>query len=160
MPKIPKNISVGISVFMSVVFMLIFGASIFALPLLVDNLSILSDSFDSFASKELFGISGKFFFYLVCYSAAIIAEACCIAIFFLLSQVRKGEIFTAKSVSLIRYISWGAVLIGFVFIFAQYFYPPSFIFSLTGIFLGLCIRVVKNTIEEATQIKNENDLTV
>ncbi len=160
MPKIPKSISSGITLFMSAIFILIFGISILTLPFIVNHLSVLSDPLEFFSEKSLLGISGKVFFYIVCYSAAIIAEISCVAIFFLLLRVRKGKVFTNISVSLIRYISWGAILIGFVFIFAQYFYPPSFIFSLTGIFLGLCMRVIKNTIEEATAIKNENDLTV
>jgi hypothetical protein len=29
-----------------------------------------------------------------------------------------------------------------------------------AVFVGLCLRVVKNVIEEATLIKSENDLTV
>lgn len=160
MPKISKRLSTAISIFMSIVFMLVFGVSILTLPLLTEHLSILNDSAEFFAEKTLFGISGQVFFYIVCYSAAIIAEICCVAIFVLLLRVRKGLVFTKESVALIRYISWGAILIGLVFIFAQYFYPPSFIFSLTGIFVGLCMRVVKNTIEEATVIKAENDLTV
>jgi hypothetical protein len=35
-----------------------------------------------------------------------------------------------------------------------------FFVAFAGIFLGLCVRVVKNVIEEATEIKAENDLTV
>jgi hypothetical protein len=29
-----------------------------------------------------------------------------------------------------------------------------------AVFLGICLRVVKNVIEEATEIKAENELTV
>ena len=33
-------------------------------------------------------------------------------------------------------------------------------FRVGTIFLGVCLRVIKNVIAEATEIKNENDLTV
>ena len=36
----------------------------------------------------------------------------------------------------------------------------GFVLAFVAILLGLCLRVVKNVIEEATEIKAENDLTV
>ncbi|MBO7737139.1 MAG: DUF2975 domain-containing protein, partial [Clostridia bacterium] len=85
---------------------------------------------------------------------------CCIAVTFLLLRVRKGLVFTPKSVSYIRFISWMCVLLAAIVLVAQYFHAAAFIIALAMSVLGLSLRVVKNVIEAATEIKNENDLTV
>jgi hypothetical protein len=36
----------------------------------------------------------------------------------------------------------------------------SYAIAFAALLLGLCLRVVKNVIEEATEIKRENDFTV
>ena len=41
-----------------------------------------------------------------------------------------------------------------------WYYLVALVLAFTAALLGLCLRVVKNVIEEATAIKSENDLTV
>ena len=41
-----------------------------------------------------------------------------------------------------------------------YMFYVVFAVAAAMLFLGLCVRVVKNVVEEATEIKSENDLTV
>lgn len=72
----------------------------------------------------------------------------------------NGLVFTEISVSIIRFVSWCCLILAAIILFAQVFHPTAFIFALAVAFLGICLRVVKNVIEAATAIKNENDLTV
>ncbi len=83
-----------------------------------------------------------------------------VLLFILLRRVRRGQVFTAKSIGLVRGISWCAILMGVFFLLLGYFFQLALAMAFAGLFLGLCIRVVKNVIEEATSIKAENDLTV
>lgn len=95
--------------------------------------------------------------------AYVILAICMLAdimIFMLLKRVRDGKVFSEKSVCLIRYISWCCFLIGLLFIVPGYYFTLAFVVAFAAMFLGLCVRVVKNVIEEATEIKSENDLTV
>lgn len=94
------------------------------------------------------------------YCVLAVVLACCVAVLLLLFRVRGGLVFTEKSVSYIRFISWGCIVLAAIILFALLIYPAAFVFSLAAAFLGLCLRVVKNVVEAATAIKNENDLTV
>lgn len=81
-------------------------------------------------------------------------------LFALLIRVKGGKVFTDKSVALIRGVSWACYLLALSFIGIGFTYNISFVAAFLAVFLGLCLRVVKNVLEEACRIKNENDLTV
>ena len=83
-----------------------------------------------------------------------------ILLFTLLLQVKGENVFSAKSVSLIRGISWCSIGVGLIFALLTYYFTLSSVIAFAALFLGLCVRVVKNVIERATEIKDENDLTV
>lgn len=69
-------------------------------------------------------------------------------------------VFTALSVSYIRVISWCAIICGLLFVALGRYFSIALVVAAAGIFAGLCVLVVKNVIEEAVEIKAENDLTV
>ena len=78
----------------------------------------------------------------------------------LLRRVSNSLVFSQKSVAYVRAISWCAVLMGILFLLLWKYFTVALLIAFAGIFLGLCVRVVKNVIEEAAEIKAENDLTV
>ena len=80
--------------------------------------------------------------------------------FALLLRVRRGKVFTAASVALIRGVSWCCFLLCAAFCGLGIYFLLSFVVAFAAVFLGTCLRVVKNVIEEATEIKSEHDLTV
>ncbi len=83
----------------------------------------------------------------------------------LLSYVRSARVFSAASVSRLRGISWCcfcetailAVGVFFVHNVTRLVIIPA---AFAACFLGVVLRVVKNVIEQATEIKSENDLTI
>ncbi len=81
-------------------------------------------------------------------------------LFTLLLQVKGENVFSKKSIGLIRGISWCSIGVGVVFALLTYYFTLSSVIAFAALFLGLCVRVVKNVIEKATEIKDENDLTV
>ena len=78
----------------------------------------------------------------------------------LLQNIRKEDIFISRNVSYLRGISWACFALCIpclvITVYCQTFF---FIFLAAG-FMGLILRVVKNVIEEAVVIKEENDYTV
>ena len=78
----------------------------------------------------------------------------------LLVRVRSGKVFTEKTVALIRLISWCCFPIAVIFGVLGVWFTVSFGVAFMAFFVGICLLVVKNVIEEATAIKQENDLTV
>ena len=78
----------------------------------------------------------------------------------LLFRVKVDLVFTPESISLIRLIAWCVVLLGLVFLVLGWYFLISFFAAFACVFLGICLRVVKNVIEKATEIKTENDYTI
>lgn len=158
--KISKKASVMISFVISAAFVAIFGVFMCILPWFTKEAPVLAELREYFTGQEMLGISGETFFLVWAYIILALAIIACAAICMMLLNIRKGNVFSAKTVSFIRFISWDCILIALVFAVAQYFHPLACIVALAAAFLGLCLRVVKNVIEEAITIKDENDLTV
>jgi hypothetical protein len=97
---------------------------------------------------------------IIAYLIILFAAIADIFLFFLLLGVRSGLVFTERSVKLIRGVSWCAICIGVLFSVLGIWFAVSFGVGFAAVFVGICLRVVKNVIEEATQIKAENDLMV
>lgn len=154
MLKISKKASVNLSLVLSVLFFvgLIVGAV--AMPTFVNSM------IDLVYNSAAFPTFGKV---LCLITAYLILAVCMVAdcvIFVLLKSVKSDNIFTPKSVALIRAISWCCFLVGALFLAVGYYFELAFLIAFAAMFLGLCIRVVKNVFEQATEIKCENDLTV
>ena len=160
MPKIPKKASVIISLALDISFIAFVAFAMCGLPFFFDKTPLLREIYGYFSEKSVGALSGGLVFWTWMYLNMAIVEACCVALLILLLRVRRGLVFTEKSVSCIRFVSWGCILLSVSCISVQYFLHMSYFIAFAAILLGLCLRVVKNVIEEATEIKSENDLTV
>lgn len=159
MLKIPKRTSVNLSITVAAVFIIIIAVLSAAIPFIWEKtpyFSWLIKGIEVFGSTQ----TGQTLFFVWLYVALAVVEIFCIIAFFLLLRVRKGLVFTTRSVALIRSISWGCIILSLLFVVGQIFHPLMFVLALAAIFLGICLRVVKNVIEEATAIKAENDFTI
>ena len=78
----------------------------------------------------------------------------------ILFNIRKNIVFDRKNVKYCRYISWCCFAACAAFFALGFFIPFSFAVSFAAAFIGLIVRVVKNLLNEAVDIKEENDLTV
>lgn len=152
MPKISKSLSVTISLVLTVLFLAVLIAAAVILPSFVQLISPA-------AGRPL----GQYGRVLICAAGYVILSLAVLAdvlLFRLLEMIRRGLVFSALTVSLIRGVSWCAFGISVVFMALTVYYLIAIVLSFTAVLLGLCLRVVKNVIEQATEIKSENDLTV
>ena len=78
----------------------------------------------------------------------------------ILFNIRKAVVFARENVRYVRYISWCCFAISAAFFALGFFIPFSFVISFAAAFIGLIVRVVKNLLNEAVDIKEENDLTI
>ena len=103
----------------------------------------------------------------------IIFYACCpagwaaiVSLLMLLHNIRGGKVFTRRNVRLLRLISWC-----FVFTALASLYPfavernlaiftPLLIITFAAAFLAVILRVVKNVMEQATIMREEQELTI
>ncbi len=157
MLKTSSKVSIMISVSFAILFFIACVAGAIFAPTLVN---ILIDIPDTIGTRDDITLQGRVFVLVMAYFVIAVCLIADILLFSLLMRVRKGLVFTEKSVALIRFISWCCIALAFIFGALGIYFQLSFIVAFLGLFLGLCLRVTKNVIEEATNIKNENDLTI
>ncbi len=157
MLKISTKASINLSIAISALFFVLCIAGAFILPMLVP---LLIDTPDNVGSRDLITEAGRAIVMATSYLILADMFAANCFLFTLLQRVKKGLVFTPKSVFLIRSVSWCCYIICLLFIVLGFYFQLAFVVSFLAFFLGLCLRVTKNVIDEATQIKNENDLTV
>ncbi len=157
MLKIPSKLSITISIAVSVVFFALCIGLGFYMPEFAD---LMIQAVNDLGITKVEGNDENIILGLA-YVALVFITLIDILLFMLLMKVKAGKVFTAESVGLIRGISWGCYLVAGVFCgLATYFTFVALLVAFVAAFLGLCLRVVKNVIEEATEIKAENDMTV
>jgi len=78
----------------------------------------------------------------------------------LLHNIRKDKIFTRQNVKMLRIISWCFAFTALASVYATYIYYPCALIFAAASFLFLILRVVKNVMEQATLLREENDLTI
>ena len=157
MLKIPVKFSIMLSLAFTVIFMfmIIFGLAV--MPQLVNNLILMEESFGFLGNIS----NNSEAVVLICaYLILVVAAVADILLFILLKRVNRGEVFTFKSVEIIRAVSWCCMLESLLFFALAFWFIISVVIVMAALFLAIVVRVVKNVIEQATIIKQENDLTV
>ena len=78
----------------------------------------------------------------------------------LLKNIIRETVFVQKTVSYLRILSWCCAFVALTCFVSGFLYVPFFIFSLGAAFMMLILRVLKNILAAATELKNENELTI
>ncbi len=156
MLKIPSKVSIMLSITIAVVLFAACIVSVFFLPTVTDMLIEARNSmgYEIITEQGRGVVIGLAY---VTFSFVILAD---VLLFCLLVRVNRGKVFTVRSVDYIRGVSWCCFALSVTLCGVGIYFKLAFVVALAGVFLGLCLRVVKNVIEEATTIKSENDLTV
>lgn len=157
MLKISKKLSTTLSMILSVLFFLGCIAGLFVLPRLTE---ILLNIPDSIGNREDIAQSGRVLSLVCAYGIVLDLMLADVFLFSLLLNVRKGQVFTDRAVAMIRGVSWCCMALCIPFGYLGLHFQLSWIVCFLAVFLGLSLRVCKNAFEEATAIKNENDLTI
>lgn len=157
MLKISQKLSVTLSLVISILFMAVCIAGLFVLPELT---RMLIDLPDNIGSRNEITDAGRAVVLALAYGIVAVLMLTDGFLFSLLLQVRRGLVFTPGVVSRTRYISWCCFLLGLLFCTLGIWFQLAFLVAFLLAFLGLCLRVVKNVLAEATRLKSENDLTV
>lgn len=157
MLKIPVKTSIWLSIVFTAVFMILIVFGLCILPEFVNSLILMEENLGSHGDLT----ENNEAVILTCaYLILIVAAVADVLLFVLLRRVSRGEVFTLKSVAIIRFVSWCCVFESLLFLVLALFFILSSIVSMAALFLAIVVRVVKNVIEQATVIKQENDLTV
>lgn len=78
----------------------------------------------------------------------------------ILFNVNKKIIFVKENVKYLQILSWLCFYVGVLSAVSTAKFIAFAIVSLSALFIGLIVRVVRNIIHKAIQIKEENELTI
>lgn len=94
------------------------------------------------------------------YTCCPAAWVALISVWRVLTSILKGEIFTDKMVFAMRLLSWCCGFVAVDCVVAAFWDPSFLIFAVGAAFMMLILRVLKSVMAKATEIKNENELTI
>lgn len=97
---------------------------------------------------------------IVAYLVLVLATVCDILLLRILGNIKKGEVFVEGNVAILRALSWCVMLASVPFILLGLVFKVAFAVGGVALFVGICLRVVKNAFAEAVAIKDENDYTI
>ncbi|MBQ7338641.1 MAG: DUF2975 domain-containing protein [Clostridia bacterium] len=152
MLRIPKKYSLYLSMVLSIIFFIGCVVGAIGMPALAETLIDVKGAPLAHADFTLVLVLA----YLILLSVSL-ADG---LLFWLLMRVRRGLVFTRTSTDLVRGISWCCMLLGALCFGMGWYFRLSLVLAFAALLLGICLRVVKNVLEEASEIKSENELTI
>lgn len=98
---------------------------------------------------------------LVCfYTSAVFAYIALMELSRLLIRIYRGTPFMKENVLALRIISWCCFLVAIIAFVGGFFYTPIFFVTIAAGFVGLMLRIVKNVMQTAVEMREEQDLTI
>lgn len=83
-----------------------------------------------------------------------------ILLYKILFNVNNKKVFVNENVKFLNILSWLCFYVGVVSAIATSGYLGFLFVSISAFFIGLIIRIVRNIIQEAIKLKEENELTI
>lgn len=94
------------------------------------------------------------------YPCAVFAYVTLYSLIRLLFNIKNEEIFINQNVKYLRLISWCCFAVALITFVGGIFYLPFIFIAVAAAFVGLMLRVVKNVMQSAVEINDENQLTI
>ena len=148
MPNYKK--SAALSLWVTRVFLLVLAASLFLMPAFVRWYTELR----ALAEQAAAVLLGAFY---VCTVPAALAL---FAIHRLLRNIQRDRVFLMDNARLVSHVGLCCAAVCLVTGAAGFVYPPLLFVSLLMLFLCLLMNVISSVLSAATQLREENDLTI
>ena len=94
------------------------------------------------------------------YTSAVFAGVILYSLLKLLFNIKGGQVFINQNATLLRVVSWCCFAISVITFIGAFFYMPFGFVALAGGFVGMMLRVLKNVMQSAVELREENDLTI
>lgn len=94
------------------------------------------------------------------YPSSVFAAATIYALLRLLYNIKNEKVFISQNVTYLRSVSWCCYVIALITFVGGFFYMPFMFVALAGGFVGMLLRVLKNVMQSAVELREENDLTI
>lgn len=100
------------------------------------------------------------YFMATIYSAAVFIFPILWLLWQLLVQIGKENVFILENVQRLRRISWCCFAVAIICLISTVYYLPYLFLAAMAAFMALIVRVVKNIMQQAVELKDENDYTI
>ena len=98
---------------------------------------------------------------LICfYTSAVVAFLALYELVRMLFKIRKGNAFCKENVRSLRVLSWCCATVAVITAVGTFFVIPFIFVAAAALFMSIILRVVKNVMEYAVKLREENDLTI
>ena len=94
------------------------------------------------------------------YPSAVFSGIILYSLLKLLFNIRGAKVFINQNVTILRVLSWCCFAIAVITFVGAISYMPFGFVALAGGFVGLMLRVLKNVMKSAVEMREENDLTI
>ncbi len=94
------------------------------------------------------------------YPSAVFAGVIIYSLLKLLNNIKNEKIFITENAVALRRVSWCCFVIAVITFVGGFFYMPFMFVALAGGFVGMLLRVLKNVMQNAVALREENDLTI
>ncbi|NLZ46257.1 MAG: DUF2975 domain-containing protein, partial [Clostridiales bacterium] len=94
------------------------------------------------------------------YVSCVFGYIALIALYKLLDNINKEQVFIETNTKCLRIISWACMMAGITFLIFGLWRVIFVAIAFFSVMFGLIMRVLKNVFEKAVEIKSENDYTV
>lgn len=151
--KISAYISLGLCILFSVLLLV----WLFAFPQFFEWFYVVYHKLNADAPYIAHAVKTVVASFYVC---APFAAAALYLLIRLLLNVIKDNTFAAVNVTYLRFVSWCCYAVALITGIASLYYMPLVLITAGMAVVGTLLRVVKNLMQSAVEIKEENDLTV
>lgn len=100
------------------------------------------------------------FMTVVSYLAVPAGWGAVVLLYKILFNINNKKVFFKDNVKYLNILSWLCIYVGVVSAVATSRYIAFLFVSISAFFIGLIIRIVRNIIQEAISLKEENELTI
>lgn len=101
-----------------------------------------------------------FFFMATIYTCAVPLGLILWDLYHMVVRIGEDKIFTGENIKSLRHIGWMCFLAAVICFISAAYYIFFIILAACAAFMGLLIRVIKNTFVRAKELKEENDYTI
>lgn len=81
-------------------------------------------------------------------------------LFKMLLNIYKQKVFIKENIIYLRVISWCCIIVAVLTGYCAISYMPLTVVAASAAFMGIIVRVVKNVMQTAIALREENDLTI
>lgn len=149
--------SVTLSIIVCFIFALLVTLGIFRGPWAVKMWFTLYRGWDAYSTA----MNNMLTLFCACYyPCAVFAYVALYSLIRMLFHIKQDRIFIKENVQYLRRISWCCFTVAFATGISGLQYIPFMCVAVAAAFMGLMLRVVKNVMENAVELKTENELTI